>query len=47
MGSYKLYEAKPDSRTGNVYKTWRGNSKSHKVFTNIYITNYIQIIKKF
>lgn len=36
MGSYKLYEAKPDSRTGNVYKTWRGNSKSHKVFTNIY-----------
>lgn len=36
MGSYKLYEAKPDFRTGNVYKTWRGNSKSHKVFTNIY-----------
>lgn len=36
MGSYKLYEAKPDSRTGNIYKTWRGNSKSHKVFTNIY-----------
>lgn len=36
MGSYKLYEAKPDPRTGNIYKTWRGNSKSHKVFTNIY-----------
>ncbi len=36
MGSYKLYESKPDSRTGNIYKTWRGNSKSHKVFTTIY-----------
>lgn len=41
MGSYKLYEAKPDSRTGNIYKTWRGNSKSHKVFTNIYNELYL------
>lgn len=36
MGSYKLYTSKPDKRTGKVYQTWRGNSKSHKVFTDIY-----------
>ena len=40
MGSYKLYEVKPDSRTGNIYKTWRGNSKAHKVFTDIYSLLY-------
>lgn len=36
MGSYKLYTPKPDKRTGKVYQTWRGNSKTHKVFTDIY-----------
>lgn len=36
MGSYKLFTPKPDSRTGKIYKTWRGNSKAHKVFTDIY-----------
>lgn len=36
MGSYKLYIPNPDPRTGKVYKSWRGNSKAHKVFTEIY-----------
>lgn len=36
MGSYKLYTPFPDKRTGKVYQTWRGNSKTHKVFTDIY-----------
>ena len=33
MGSYKLYNSTPDKRTGKIYETLRGNSKSHKVFT--------------
>jgi hypothetical protein len=36
MGNYRLEVSKPDSRTGKVYKSWRGNSKSHPVFTKIY-----------
>jgi hypothetical protein len=36
MGSYKLYTSNLDTRTGKVYKSWRGNSKSHPVFTKIY-----------
>lgn len=36
MGSYKLYIPNPDDRTGKVYKSWRGNSKAHKVFTDMY-----------
>lgn len=36
MGNYKLYTPAPDKRTGKVYQTWRGNSKSHPVFTDIY-----------
>lgn len=45
MGSYKLYTTKPDKRTGNIYKTWRGNTKSHKVFTDIYNLLYINKVK--
>lgn len=45
MGSYKLYTPKPDKRTGNIYETWRGNSKSHKVFTDIYNLLYQNNIK--
>ena len=36
MGSYKLYNSTPDSRTGKIYESLRGNSKSHKVFTEIH-----------
>ena len=45
MGSYKLFTSKPDPRTGKVYKSWRGNSKAHKVFTNIYNLLYPSGIK--
>ena len=40
MGSYKLYIAKPDKRTGNCYSTYRGNSKAHKVFNDLYTLLY-------
>lgn len=36
MGSYRLYTPSPDDRTGKIYKSWRGNSKAHKVFTDMY-----------
>lgn len=36
MGNYRLYTPSPDKRTGKVYQTWRGNSKAHSVFTDIY-----------
>jgi len=36
ISSYRLCEPKPDSRTGKVYKTWRGESKAHPCFTEIY-----------
>lgn len=45
MGSYRLFTPKPDSRTGKVYKSWRGNSKAHKVFTNIYNLLYPNGVK--
>ena len=46
MGNYKLQIPAPDKRTGKVYKTWRGNSKSHPVFTKIYNELYINGTKK-
>lgn len=45
MGSYKLFTPKPDPRTGKVYKSWRGNSKAHKVFTDIYNLLYPNKVK--
>lgn len=45
MGSYKLFTPKPDKRTGKIYKSWRGNSKAHKVFTDIYNLLYPSGIK--
>lgn len=45
MGSYRLYIPSPDSRTGKVYKSWRGNSKAHSVFTNIYHLLYPNGVK--
>lgn len=45
MGSYKLYTPIPDKRTGKIYQTWRGNSKSHKVFTSIYDLLYLHGVK--
>lgn len=35
MGSYKLTNLTPDKRTGKIYATYRGNSKSHPVFNQI------------
>lgn len=45
MGSYRLYISNPDNRTGKVYKSWRGNSKAHKVFTDIYYLLYPNGVK--
>ena len=45
MGSYKLYTPSPDKRTGKIYKTWRGNSKAHKVFNSIYDILYVNNTK--
>lgn len=39
MGSYKLYE-QFDKRTQKVYKTFRGNSKSHKILTKLHSLLY-------
>lgn len=44
MGSYKLY-SQYDNRTNKVYQTWRGNSKSHKLFNKIYNLLYLNKIK--
>lgn len=44
MGSYKEYSYL-DNRTNNIYSTIRGNSKSHKVFNNIYSKLYINNTK--
>lgn len=41
MGSYQLIVPKPDPRTGKIYKSYRGNSKAHQVFTDIYNKLYI------
>lgn len=46
MGSWRLNISKPDKRTGNIYSQYRGNSKTHKVFTDIYNVLYINEIKK-
>lgn len=45
MGSYRLYIPNPDKRTGKVYKSWRGNSKAHPVFTEIYDLLYPNRVK--
>lgn len=45
MGNYKLIIPKPDSRTGKVYKTYRGDTLKHPVFTEIYNLLYINGIK--
>lgn len=45
MGSYRLYTPNPDSRTGKVYESWRGNSKTHPCFTEIYKLLYPNDIK--
>lgn len=44
MGSYKLY-SQYDNRTNKIYQTWRGNSKSHKLFNNIYDLVYPNRVK--
>lgn len=44
MGSYKLY-SQYDNRTNKIYQTWRGNSKSHKLFNNIYDLLYPNRVK--
>ena len=46
MGNYKLSIPSPDKRTGKIYETWRGNSKTHPVFTKIYNELYINNVKK-
>lgn len=45
MGNYKLYTPAPDKRTGKIYQTWRGNSKTHKIFNDIYNLLYINNVK--
>jgi DNA-binding CsgD family transcriptional regulator len=45
MGSYRLQVPKTDPRTGKVYKTYRGNSKAHKDFTDIYNILYKNGVK--
>lgn len=45
MGAYKLTNLTPDKRTGKVYATYRGNSKAHPVFTNLYNELYLNGIK--
>lgn len=45
MGEYKLCVPKPDPRTGKIYKSYRGYSKAHPVFTNFYNILYINGIK--
>lgn len=44
MGSYQLY-SNYDNRTKKTYQTWRGNSKSHKLFNEIYNLLYPNNIK--
>ena len=44
MGSYKLY-SQYDSRTNKTYQTWRGDSKAHKLFNEIYNLLYPNKIK--
>ena len=44
MGNYKLY-SQYDNRTDKTYQMWRGNSKSHRVFTSIYNLLYLNGVK--
>ncbi len=45
MSAHKLIVPKPDSRTNKVYKSWRGNSKAHPLFTEIRNKFYIDGVK--
>ena len=45
MGNYKLCTPAPDKRTGKVYQTYRGQTKRHKVFTDICNILYIDGVK--
>ena len=36
MGSYRLCIPKPDNRTGKIYAGYRGSSKAHPIFENLY-----------
>lgn len=45
MGSYKYCTPKPDPRTGKIYTGYRGNSKAHPIFTEIYKLLYINDVK--
>ena len=45
MDKYKMYTPTPDKRTVEVYQTYRGHSKRHKVFTDIHNILYIDGIK--
>lgn len=45
MGAYRLETPPPDKRTGKIYQTYRGNSHSHPIFTNIYNILYINKVK--
>ena len=44
MGDYREYSYL-DNRTNNIYSTIRGNSKSHKIFNDIYNKLYINEVK--
>lgn len=44
MGNYQEYNYL-DNRTNNTYSTIRGNSKSHKIFNDIYNVLYINGVK--
>lgn len=44
MGDYQEYNYL-DNRTNNIYSTIRGNSKSHKIFNDIYNILYINGVK--
>lgn len=45
MGTYRLTNKSIDKRTGKSYPQYRGNSKAHKVFTNIRNILYINNVK--
>lgn len=45
MGNHKLVVPKPDPRTGKIYKSYRGNSKAHQIFTDLYNLLYIDGVK--
>ena len=45
MGGYKYCIPKPDSRTSKIYTGYRGNSKAHQIFNEIYDLLYLNGIK--